>query len=86
MNMVRTVHGPNGEFAGIVSATLSPDELTRMLESVRYAPDTWAALAHGDGKLLPDCPTARGAAGDRVASLAPCSCAAKKKAAKRPTS
>lgn len=52
MNMVRTVHGPNGEFAGIVSATLSPDELTRMLESVRYAPDTWAALAHGDGKLF----------------------------------
>lgn len=52
MNMVRTVRGPNGEFAGIVSATLSPDELTRMLESVRYAPDTWAALAHGDGKLF----------------------------------
>lgn len=23
-----------------------------MLESVRYAPDTWAALAHGDGKLF----------------------------------
>lgn len=52
MNMVRTVRGPNGEFAGIVGATLSPDELTRMLESVRYAPDTWAALAHGDGKLF----------------------------------
>ncbi len=52
MNMVRMVRGPNGEFAGIVSATLSPDELTRTLESVRYAPDTWAALAHGDGKLF----------------------------------
>ncbi len=23
-----------------------------MLESVGYAPDTWAALAHGDGKLF----------------------------------
>ena len=52
MNMVRMVRGANGEFAGIVSATFSPDELTRMLESVRYAPDTWAALAHGDGKLF----------------------------------
>ena len=52
MNMVRTVRGPNGEFAGIVGATLDPKELTRTLESVRYAPDTWAALAHGDGKLF----------------------------------
>ena len=52
MNMVRTVRGPNGEFAGIVGATLDPKEMTRMLESVRYAPDTWAALAHGDGKLF----------------------------------
>ena len=52
MNMVRMVRGPNGEFAGIVSATLDPKELTRTLESVRYAPDTWAALAHGDGKLF----------------------------------
>ena len=52
MNMVRMLRGANGEFAGIVSATLSPDELTRTLESVRYAPDIWAALAHGDGKLF----------------------------------
>lgn len=52
MNIVRMVRGPNGEFAGIVGATLSPDELTRTLESVRYAPDTWAALAHGDGELF----------------------------------
>lgn len=52
MNMVRMLRGADGEFAGIVSATLSPDELTRTLESVRYAPDIWAALAHGDGKLF----------------------------------
>ncbi len=52
MNMVRMVRGANGEFAGIVSATLDPAELTHMLESVRYAPDIWAALAHGDGKLF----------------------------------
>lgn len=56
MNMVRMVRGANGEFAGIVSATLDPAELTHMLESVRYTPDISAALAHGDGKLFLSAP------------------------------
>ena len=52
MNLVRMVRGPNGEFAGIVSATLDPVELRYILESVRHAPDVWATLVHGDGKLF----------------------------------
>ena len=49
MNVVRMVPGPNGEFAGIVSATLDPEELRAGLAAVLYEPDMWAALAHGDG-------------------------------------
>jgi len=49
MNLVRVISGPNGEFAGIVSATLDPDDLRFMLGAVLYEKDMWAALAHGDG-------------------------------------
>ncbi|MBK6999694.1 MAG: response regulator [Rhodoferax sp.] len=52
MNLVRMLPGANGEFAGIVSATLDPEGITHVLDSVRYAPDIWTALAHGDGKLF----------------------------------
>ncbi|WP_301101844.1 response regulator [Propionivibrio sp.] len=52
MNIVRMLPGPRGEFAGIVSATLDPDEFGQILDSVRYAPDIWAAMVHGDGKLF----------------------------------
>ena len=52
MNLVRMVRDANGEFAGIVSATLDPVELRYMLESVRHAPDVWVTLVHGDGKLF----------------------------------
>ncbi len=52
MNVVRMVRGEDGKFAGIVSATLDPAELAFMLDSARYAPDLWGALAHGDGKLF----------------------------------
>ena len=49
MNLVRMIPGPAGEFAGMVSATLDPDEFERLLGSVRYADDMWTALVHGDG-------------------------------------
>ena len=52
MNLVRMVRDANGEFAGIVSATLDPVELRYMLESVRHAPDVWVTLVHADGKLF----------------------------------
>lgn len=52
MNLVRMLRGAHGEFAGIVSATLDPEGIRNVMNSVRYAPDIWAALAHGDGKLF----------------------------------
>jgi len=63
MNVVRMVPGPNGEFAGIVSATLDPEELRAGLVAVLYEPDMWAALAHGDGLQIlmePDRPDQAG--------------------------
>ncbi|MDP1526185.1 MAG: response regulator [Rhodocyclaceae bacterium] len=64
LNVVRMVPGPQGEFAGIVSATLDPDEFKILLESVRYAPDMRAALGHADGLLflmMPERPDLAGA-------------------------
>lgn len=52
MNVVRMIPGVGGEFNGIVSASLNPEEFETLLDSVRYAPDMWVALAHGDGRLF----------------------------------
>lgn len=49
LNVVRTIPGPRGEFAGIVAATLAPDYFKTLLNSIRYAPDMWATVVHGDG-------------------------------------
>lgn len=57
MNLMRMLPGPNGEFSGIVSATLDPEEFKHILESVRYAPDIQANLIHGNGKLFLIAPT-----------------------------
>ncbi len=52
MNLVRMLPGKHGEFAGLVSATLDPESIQNVMNSVRYAPDIWAALVHGEGKLF----------------------------------
>ena len=49
MNLVMMVPEGDGEFAGVVSATLNPEFFTTLLGSALYAPDMWSALAHGDG-------------------------------------
>ncbi len=49
MNAMRMVPGPDGEFAGVVNATLDPEEFERLLGSVHYGKDMWTALVHGDG-------------------------------------
>ncbi len=49
MNVVRVVMTPDGKFAGIVSATLDPEEIRSQLSAVLYGTDMWAAIAHGDG-------------------------------------
>ncbi|MCX7169654.1 MAG: diguanylate cyclase, partial [Proteobacteria bacterium] len=52
MNLGKVVFDERGEFAGVVSATLDPEYFNILLDSVRYAPDMWTSLAHGDGKLF----------------------------------
>jgi len=47
--LARPVPDATGAFGGVVTATLDPEEFTTLLESVRYAPDMLAGLAHGDG-------------------------------------
>ena len=62
LNLVRAILGPEGQFAGIVAVTLSPEYFETLLYSVRYSPDVWTALIHGDGKLflfVPDRPGVR---------------------------
>ena len=56
MNLVRMVSGPNGEFAGVVAATLDSADLSYVLESVRATPDMWVTLVHGDGMLFLSAP------------------------------
>ena len=49
INLARVVRAPDGSLAAVVAATLDPEEFKTLLESVRYAPDVVATLAHGDG-------------------------------------
>lgn len=52
LNLTRMLAGPNGEFAGIVTATVDPEFFKTALGSVLYAPDMWDAIVHGDGQLF----------------------------------
>lgn len=52
INVVRTRHGADGSFQGIVSASLEAEDLALMLDSVRYTDDMWSGLAHGDGRVF----------------------------------
>ena len=49
---VRAVHAPNGSFVGAVAAALEPEYFQVLLRSVLYAPDMWASVGHGDGKVF----------------------------------
>ncbi|MDD5761361.1 MAG: PAS domain S-box protein [bacterium] len=63
MNVVCVIPGPNGQFAGIVAATINPDYLTVLLGSVLYTNDMWIVLAHGDGRQFLRVPERRGTQG-----------------------
>ena len=52
VNLTRAIVGRQGEFAGVVSATVDPIEMQALLNSVRYADDMRAILIHGDGKVF----------------------------------
>ncbi len=52
VNLVRVRLTPQGHFAGIVVATIDPDELRMMLDSVRYSDDVSTLLFHENGKVF----------------------------------
>ncbi|HOE43849.1 MAG TPA: cache domain-containing protein, partial [Rhodoferax sp.] len=39
----------NGEFAGIVTATLAPEDFSNILEGIRESPDAFAGIVHDSG-------------------------------------
>ena len=63
IRLYRSVAGPRGEFAGMVVASLRPEYVAALLDSVRYAPDVWASIADGAGRPLLFSPPAAGAGG-----------------------
>lgn len=63
INIGMMIPGPKGEFNGVVSAALDPEYFKILLGSVLYAPDMWAALAHGDGRQFLMVPEQEGMAG-----------------------
>jgi len=63
INIGLIIPGPEGEFNGVVSAALDSEYFKILLGSVLYAPDMWAALAHGDGRQFLMVPEREGMAG-----------------------
>ena len=52
INLSMAVAGPDGRFAGVVGASIDSEYVATLMDSVRYAPDMWTALAHGSGRLF----------------------------------
>ena len=52
INLTRMISGPQGEFAGVITASLDPEYFATLLSSVLYAPGMWDAVGHGDGQLF----------------------------------
>lgn len=52
INVSRTLQRPDGSFGGVVAAALDPDYFNVLLSSVRYEPDMWTYVSHGDGQLF----------------------------------
>lgn len=52
MNLVKTWAHADGEFGGIVSATLDPAYFEVLLHSVLYADDVRSTLVHGNGQVF----------------------------------
>lgn len=63
----RSVAGPRGEFAGLITATLDPEYFSTLMGSVQYAPDMWVAIAHGDGRQILMVPERQDQAGKDLA-------------------
>lgn len=51
INLTKAIVTPTGEFAGVITATLDPEFITPILESIRVTEDTMASLNHSEGVL-----------------------------------
>ena len=67
INLTRAVVGRNGEFAGVVTATLDVQYFNTLLSSISYAPDLRAVLVHGDGDIFLMVPEVRPVQGKNIA-------------------
>ncbi len=67
VTLSRAVVGPDGNFVGVVLASLDPQDFQRILDVVRHAPDAWATLVHGDGLLFVWEPRIEGMVGKSLA-------------------
>ena len=67
LNVARMVPAADGSFAGIVGATLDPDDFRILLDSVRSSADATSSLLHGEGKVYLTMPPRQGAEGMDVA-------------------
>jgi len=63
MNLTRVLLDGKGNFSGILAVTLDPAYFSKILDAIRYKPDLWSALAHGDGKQFMMVPEREGMAG-----------------------
>lgn len=63
INMVKVLTDAHGAFNGALLASLDPTYFSVLLDSVRYAPDMLASLAHWDGKLFLMIPSRTGVEG-----------------------
>ncbi len=64
ISLARVIPDAQGRFAGIVLAIIDPVFSSTLMESVRYAPDMWSGLIHGDGKLFVTVPELNAAGQD----------------------
>jgi PAS domain-containing protein len=67
INVARIIPGHDGQFAGIVSASLDRNYFFTLLDSVRYSADMQSALVHGDGLLFMTMPAQKGLPGADMA-------------------
>lgn len=64
VTLSRTIVRPNGEFGGVVTATLSPVYFEALMKNLQYAPDLRTTLVHDQGQVyvtsLPNLPFQQG--------------------------
>lgn len=67
LGLARALTDRRGKLAGVVTATLDPDYFSAWMDAVRYAPDAWISIAHGDGKVFLFVPPRAGKEGIDIA-------------------